>query len=156
MKRLITNPEQARQLRTAIRAGMAAGGGTLPLKVLRRSCRIAEDIPAVQIEQGATVEYRGYTVQIFKRLDVSGPYQFQPVILKDGVEVHQVFVRSKTERVSMEHFGKRAVDAFLKFGMAAYAAHLKASEATGPQWESLPRDEKDKWGKWPVKEGLTV
>jgi len=86
------------------------------MKALRRSFKTAEDIPAAQIELAETQDHRGFEVRVYKRLDVQPPYVYQPVILKDGKVVRQIFVRSKTIYVSMEHFGKRAADHFIKTG----------------------------------------
>jgi hypothetical protein len=110
VKRLINAPElkpALRELRSAAPAERRAA---------RQKHRRAEEIPADQVELVETVEYRGFTILVHKRLDRAPPFQFQPTIFKDGIEVRPIFVRSKTLTVSREHFAKRAIDAFLKTG----------------------------------------
>jgi hypothetical protein len=87
------------------------------VKDLRREYRVAVEIPAEQLEQIEAVEHRGYTVRVYRLKDEPSPYCYRPAVFKGDQLVHDIQVRSKTAQVSREHFGLRAVDAFLDRGV---------------------------------------
>jgi hypothetical protein len=72
-----------------------------------------------------SIEHRGFTIEVHE-LPIAKHLRFMPLILKDGKVVRRIFVRSKSAYVSLEHFGKRAVN------------HFKAT------------------GDWPRKQGVTI
>lgn len=87
------------------------------VKDLRRKHRVAVEIPAEQLKQVEAVEYRGYTVRVYRLIDEPSPYCYRPAVFKGDQLVHDIQIRSKTAHVSREHFGLRAVDAFLDRGV---------------------------------------
>lgn len=60
-------------------------------------------------------EYKKLIIEVYERLDVKGPLKFQSQIVDaSGNRLHDIFVRSKSEYISLNHFGKSAIDHFNK------------------------------------------
>lgn len=107
-------------------AALTADEPNAALRKLRRCLIAFEELGPDEADLVETVDYRGYVIQVWRRLDKSTDHQYQPVILNNDVVVREIHVRSKSIRTSIEHFAKRAIDAYL---------------ATG---------------RWPQKQGVTI
>lgn len=83
------------------------------LKETRKDHKAQVDVESKVVE---SVEHKGFTVEVHELTGTETRARFMPLILKDGKVVRRIFVRSQSAYVSLEHFGKRAVDHFVAMG----------------------------------------
>lgn len=87
------------------------------LRTLNRQFKSAVALKDSEVKLADECKYKDHVIRVYERLDVGDrKCRYQPCILKDGKEVHNIHVRSKTAYVSREHFAKRAVDHMLATG----------------------------------------
>lgn len=85
-------------------------------KQLFHEHKTRREIPADRAPMAETVEYRGFEIRVYEFLDEPTAHKFRPDIFQDDQLVREIHVRSKTPYVSIEHFAKRAIDHFRKYG----------------------------------------